>query len=210
MCLSLSCVCLISPPSLINPSLPPSPSSLPPPFLPLFFPQAARLKQCSVLILRCFDTAVILLSSDKMAESTTEVVHIVSPHPPVVQSPVLPPPLPSPHLPFLLFSPPLPSSVQWENVYQHLNSINAAVKLFQVGETMVGVDDSAILWSVLHFTVACSSLPSPPLQPDTSKHTDGMAVSVSYCGLDARLNGEGTEGGGGGGAVTAPPHNLLW
>ena len=82
-----------------------------------------------------------------MAESTAEVVHIVSPPTscPRLQAPLLfySPPLPSPHN----ISPP---STQWENVYQHLNSINAAVKLFQVGETMVGMTVLSGV-RVLHF-----------------------------------------------------------
>lgn len=81
--------------------------------------------QCSVLVLRCFDTAVVLLGSSELAESTSEVVRIVSP-PPLSQAPPQP----------VLFTSPAPPSMQWENVYLHLNGINAAVKLFQL-ETAV-------------------------------------------------------------------------
>ena len=75
-------------------------------------------------MLRCFDTAVILLGSHKLAESTSEVVSIVSP-PLLYQN----------HRACCVHAP-CPPSMQWESVYQHLNGIHAAVKLFQL-ETVV-------------------------------------------------------------------------
>ena len=52
---------------------------------------------------------------------------------------------------------PAPPSIQWENVYQHLNSINATVKLFQLetavrmAETLAGACIECVVLGVLTF-----------------------------------------------------------